>query len=167
MTGNRPPGSQVTYRCYLTWCFLELNNSQRGVSLPKFYIVDMLSLRIFPRSIAVLCLPTLRISQDHHHLPPWIRVSWPVPASTCCHRFLGRPRSLLLLGLQLRTCFGKSGVVHSFKMVDPVFFFFIWISRLVFQRSLVLFLWLHFLFCLVLYSDISANEDNSFRNHIR
>ena len=35
-----------------------------GVSLPKFYIVDTLSLRILPRSIAVLCLPTLRIYHD-------------------------------------------------------------------------------------------------------
>ena len=34
----------------------------------------------------------------------------------------------------------KCGVVHSFEMVDPVLFVFIWLSRLVFQRSLVLFL---------------------------
>jgi hypothetical protein len=41
--------------------------------------------------------------------------------------------------------FRKSGVVRSFKVVDPVFFC-IRVSRLVLQRSLVLFLWLRFLF---------------------
>jgi len=30
-----------------------------------------------------------------------------VPASTRCHRFLGRPRSLLPLGLLFRVCFGS------------------------------------------------------------
>jgi len=41
--------------------------------------------------------------------------------------------------------FRESGVVRSFKVFDPVIFF-IWVSRLVFQRSLVLSLWLRFLF---------------------
>jgi len=34
-------------------------------------------------------------------------VVWPVPASTHCHRFLGRTWSLLLWGLLLRACFGS------------------------------------------------------------
>ena len=45
--------------------------------------------------------------------------------------------------------FRESGVVHSFKVDDPVFFC-IWVSRLVFQRSPVLFLWHRFLFYPVL-----------------
>jgi len=40
--------------------------------------------------------------------------------------------------------FRESGVAHSFKVVDPVLFVFE--PRLVFQRSLVLSLWLRFLF---------------------
>ena len=48
---------------------------------------------------------TMKFTYYHHHHP---RLGlWPVPASTHCHRFLGRPRSLLPPGLQLRACFGS------------------------------------------------------------
>ena len=47
-----------------------------------------------------------------------------VTALTRCHRFLGRPRSLLPLDFVVEGVFRESGVVHSFKMVDPVLFVF-------------------------------------------
>jgi len=85
---------------------------------------------------------------DHHHYPPWIRsfdlfrhrriaiVSWGVRSLF----FLEVCRWGRVLGVCC--CLFFRGGWSSFVCI--------WVSRLVFQRSLVLSLWLRFLFCAVL-----------------
>jgi len=84
----------------------------------------------------------------HHHLPPWIRSF-----------DLFRHRRVAIFSWGVHDLFSPE--VCSWGRVSEVWCcpFFrdswsssvcIWISRLVFQRSLVPFLWLRFVFCLVL-----------------
>ena len=84
----------------------------------------------------------------HHHLPPWIR---------SFDLFQHRRFAIVSWGVHdlffLEVCgWGRvSGVwCRPFFQDGWSSFVCIWVSRLVFQRSLVLFLWLCFLFCPVL-----------------
>ena len=85
----------------------------------------------------------------HHHRPPWIR-----SLELFQHRWVA------IVSWDVHDLFFLW--VCSWRHVSEVWccpffqdgwsrFVCIWISRLVFQRSLALFLWLRFLFCLVLY----------------
>ena len=71
----------------------------------------------------------------HHHLPPWIR-SFDLFWHPALPSFPGASTISSSSRFVVEGVFRESGVVHSFKEVDPVLFVFE--SRLVFQRSLVL-----------------------------
>ena len=92
----------------------------------------------------------------HDHLPPWIRSF-----------DLFRHRRVAIFSWGVHDLFSPE--VCSWGSVSEVWCcpFFrdgwsssvcIWISRLVFQRSLVIFLWLRFVFCLVLYLRVSDTQ---------
>jgi hypothetical protein len=88
------------------------------------------------------------VSHHHYHLPPWIRsfelfrhlrvaiFSWGV------HEFFSLEVCRWGLVSELRCCLFFQDGWSNFVSVR--------ISRIVFQRSLVIFLWLNFLCCLVL-----------------
>ena len=97
---------------------------------------------------SVIAAPIIHHLHHHHYLPPWIRSFDP---------FRHRRIATVSWGVHdlvfLEVC--SWGCVSGFWCC-PFFhggwssFVYIWVSRLVFQRSLVIFLWLLFLFYFIL-----------------
>ena len=92
---------------------------------------------------AAIWSPTL-IKRHHHHFPPWIR---------SFDLFRHRRIAIVSWGVHdlffLEVCsWGRVSAVWCCLFFQGGWssFVCIWVSRLVFQRSLVLFLWLRFLF---------------------
>jgi hypothetical protein len=84
----------------------------------------------------------------HHHLPPWIRsfdLFW--------HRRVAIFPCAVHDLFSLEVCsWGRVSAVWCCPLFQDGWssFVCVWISRLVLQRALVIFLWLRFLFCPVL-----------------
>jgi hypothetical protein len=121
-----------------------VHNSPPTTTHPTPYILKICFIIEFPPSLGFPC----DLHQHHHHLLPWFR---------SFDRFRRRRVAIVSWGAHdlffLEVCsWGRVSGVWRFPFFQDGWssFVSVWISRLVFQRSLVLILWLRFLLCLVL-----------------
>ena len=136
----------VSHGCEMTTIFSYFGNHYiHQLTLALFHTSCIVILKTMTVNFGLMFSKVIFSFSSHHHLPPWIRTF---------DLFWHRHIAIVSWGVHdlffLKVCsWGRvSGVwCCPFFWDGWPSFVCIWVSRLVFQRSLILFSWLRFLFC--------------------